>query len=72
MIYKDVCNPITKEFREELYGNILEAFEKVKEQDKEGEHTEGMNVQGNMAPMVADNKQEYNVDVKPVNKGRSR
>ena len=32
-IYKDVCNPITKEFREELYGNILEAFEKVKEQE---------------------------------------
>ena len=33
--YKDVCNPITKEFREELYGNILETFEKVKEGDKE-------------------------------------
>lgn len=42
MVYKDVCNPITKEFREELYGNILEAFEKVKEQDKEqGEKSEG-------------------------------
>lgn len=42
VIYKDVCNPITKEFREELYGNILEAFEKVKEQDKEqGERIEG-------------------------------
>ena len=24
-VYKDICNPITKEFREELYGNILEA-----------------------------------------------
>lgn len=32
-IYKDVCNPITKEFRDELYGNIIEAFEKVKEQE---------------------------------------
>lgn len=43
VVYKDVCNPITKEFREELYGNILEAFEKVKEQDKEqGEKSEGM------------------------------
>ena len=42
VVYKDVCNPITKEFREELYGNILEAFEKVKEQDKEqGEKSEG-------------------------------
>lgn len=27
VIYKDVCNPITAEFREELYGNILEAYE---------------------------------------------
>ncbi|RDY30139.1 SpoVG family protein [Lachnotalea glycerini] len=27
-IYKDICNPITKEFREEQYRNILEAFEK--------------------------------------------
>ena len=25
--YKDVCNPITKEFREELYSTILDAFE---------------------------------------------
>lgn len=42
VVYKDVCNPITKEFREELYGNILDAFEKVKEQDKEqGEKSEG-------------------------------
>ena len=42
VVYKDVCNPITKEFREELYGNILEAFEKVKEQDKEqGEKGKG-------------------------------
>ena len=33
-VYKDVCNPITKEFREELYDNILEAFEKAKCADK--------------------------------------
>lgn len=26
-IYKEVCNPITAEFREELYGNILEAYQ---------------------------------------------
>lgn len=29
VIYKDVCNPITAEFREELYGSILEAYEQV-------------------------------------------
>lgn len=28
-IYKDVCNPITSEFREELYTNILEAYERA-------------------------------------------
>jgi DNA-binding cell septation regulator SpoVG len=27
-IYKDVCNPITAEFREELYANILEAYKR--------------------------------------------
>lgn len=32
-IYKDVCNPITAEFRKELYDNILEAFEQVKASD---------------------------------------
>ncbi len=26
-VYKDVCNPITAEFREELYTNILTAYE---------------------------------------------
>lgn len=27
--YRDICNPITKDFREELYGNILEAFDNL-------------------------------------------
>lgn len=27
-VYKDICNPITKEFREVLYADILEKFEK--------------------------------------------
>lgn len=36
-IYKDVCNPITAEFREEFYTNILEAYERaiVPEQEQE-------------------------------------
>jgi len=34
-IYKDVCNPITKEFREEFYENILDAFERIAEQEKD-------------------------------------
>jgi DNA-binding cell septation regulator SpoVG len=30
-VYKDICNPITKEFREELYDNILELYEEMDE-----------------------------------------
>lgn len=39
-VYKDICNPITKEFREELYGNILEAYVNLKKQDKEQGHSD--------------------------------
>lgn len=28
-VYKDVCNPITAQFREELYTNILDTYEKT-------------------------------------------
>lgn len=31
-VFKDVCNPITSDFREELYGSILAEFERVKDQ----------------------------------------
>lgn len=34
-VYKDVCNPITAEFREELYSNILEAYQKEIAHEKE-------------------------------------
>ena len=30
VVYKDVCNPITAEFRKELYDNILDAFAQAK------------------------------------------
>lgn len=26
-VYQDICNPITKEFREKLYGSILETHQ---------------------------------------------
>ena len=32
-IYKDVCNPITAEFREELYSNIREEYEECRHRD---------------------------------------
>ena len=34
VVYKDVCNPINKEFREELYGQILEAYDRAKDHVK--------------------------------------
>ncbi len=34
VVYKDVCNPITKEFREELYDNILATYEKAKDSER--------------------------------------
>ena len=39
-IYKDVCNPITAEFREELYSNILEEYERVQAQGQPEKGTE--------------------------------
>lgn len=43
-IYKDVCNPITAEFREEFYTNILEAYERaiVPEQEQVQDSGKGM------------------------------
>lgn len=35
VIYKDVCNPITAEFREELYSAILENYDRVVSQNQE-------------------------------------
>ena len=32
--YKDVCNPITKEFREELYSTILDAFDTLEPDER--------------------------------------
>ena len=41
VIYKDVCNPITAEFREELYTNILGAYAKIREPEKAETQTQG-------------------------------
>lgn len=47
-VYKDVCNPITKEFREELYSSILQAYENVKNKtgDKQVQKTGNDNAEG--------------------------
>ena len=47
-VYKDVCNPITKEFREELYSTILQAYENVKNKtdEKQVKKTDNDNTEG--------------------------
>ena len=47
-VYKDVCNPITKEFREELYSTILQAYENVKNKtgEKQVKKTHNDNTEG--------------------------
>ena len=50
-IFKDVCNPITKEFREELYNAILDGYEKDgrdggKEEKVQVAEIEGSNIKG--------------------------
>lgn len=60
-IYKDVCNPVTAEFREELYGNILEAYNQ--------EITKG---KGQDAPAKsAIEMPEFSVSVTPFEKEKS-
>ena len=64
-IYKDVCNPITAEFREELYTNILEAYERaiVPKQDQLQESGKGMKSSLEMP--------EFSVTVSPYEKDGS-
>lgn len=33
-VYKDICNPITKEFRQELYDDILELYREMEQKGK--------------------------------------
>ena len=39
-VYKDVCNPITKEFREELYGDIISMYENLGNENTKAEKLE--------------------------------
>lgn len=38
--YKDICNPITKEFRAELYDGILSVYENMDQMEKQQKHLE--------------------------------
>lgn len=37
--YKDIFNPTTKEFRDELYGNLLDAFQELTENQAKNSYT---------------------------------
>lgn len=54
-IYKDICNPITKDFRDQLYGAILSSFENDREATI-GE-ADGRNIPN------------YGIKVTPINNG---
>ncbi len=62
-IYKDVCNPITAEFREELYTNILEAYERLLAPEQVQESGKGMKSAVEMP--------EFSVTVSPYEKDGS-
>lgn len=54
-VYKDICYPITREFRSELYENILEAFEQECErnwQRENGAHIPRESAESDMEPPV--------------------
>lgn len=40
VVYKDVCNPITAEFRKELYDSILEAYDHCRNREQEQGETQ--------------------------------
>ena len=33
-VFKNICNPVTKEFRQELYGNILQLYDEMEQAGK--------------------------------------
>lgn len=39
-IYQDICFPVTKEFREKLYGAVRKSFEESKKKQKGGDSKE--------------------------------
>lgn len=64
-IYKDVCNPITAEFREELYTNILEAYERAIAPEQEQVQDSGKGTKG------AEEMPEFSVTVSPYERDGS-
>lgn len=64
-IYKDVCNPITAEFREELYTNFLEAYERAIAPEQEQVQDSGKGMKG------AVEMPEFSVTVSPYERDGS-
>ena len=54
-VYKDVCNPITAEFREELYSGIITAYENIantENEQKKNEKSEMPSFKVSVVPFV--------------------
>lgn len=62
-VYKDVCNPITAEFRKELYDRIIEEYERVETHEKPPEEKDGRNEKPQMP--------EFSVTVTPFERENS-
>lgn len=45
-VYQDICNPITKEFREQLYGDILKVFEERDKKKKRNRRSQNLRRRG--------------------------
>lgn len=56
--FKDICHPTTKEFHDELYGNILSAFHELTENVAKNSYTVEYNKSDNKMP-------DFNVRVTP-------
>ncbi len=48
--FKDICHPTTKEFHDELYGNVLEAFHELTENVAKNSYTVEYNKSDKMMP----------------------
>ena len=64
-IYKDVCNPIKAEFREELYTNILEAYERAIAPEQEQTNENGKEIDNSVETP------EFSVTVSPYERDGS-
>lgn len=60
-VYKDVCNPITAEFREELYSGIITAYENIANTENEQKKNEKSEIPSFKVSVVPFEKEGSNI-----------